>query len=107
MDRAAGGIRSPQAVMRRQVSCVLLAGSLLGGCGVGRNYLETEGPRYGGAPPDTTTPQLHDTLRIVSFNIEFAYNVDSAISVLKAEPSLQSADILLLQEMDGEATARI
>jgi endonuclease/exonuclease/phosphatase family metal-dependent hydrolase len=91
----------------RHGALVLLFVSVLCSCGVGRNYLESEGPRFGGAPPDTTTPAVRDTLRIVSFNIEFAYRVDSAISVLQSEPALQNADILLLQEMDGDATARV
>jgi endonuclease/exonuclease/phosphatase family metal-dependent hydrolase len=87
-------------------TAVLLAG-LLAGCGIGRNYLELPGPRYAGAPTDTTAPPLPDTIRIVSFNIEFAFQVDSAISVLQSEPALAKPDILLLQEMDAEATARV
>jgi endonuclease/exonuclease/phosphatase family metal-dependent hydrolase len=56
---------------------------------------------YPGAITDTTT------LRVVSFNIEFALHVDSAIAVLASNPALQDADVLLLQEMDEKATKRI
>lgn len=93
--------------MRHPLHRWLLAMLLVAGCGVGRNYLEIGGPRYGGAPADSTAPPAHDTLKVVSFNIEFAYHVDSAIAVLRNEPALANADILLLQEMDGDATARV
>jgi endonuclease/exonuclease/phosphatase family metal-dependent hydrolase len=43
-------------------------------------------------------------LRIVSFNIEYALRVDSALTVLISEPALRDADIVLLQEMDAPAT---
>lgn len=90
----------------RRIAATLLV-LLVAGCGVGRNYLERDAPRYSGSPPDTTAATVPDTLRIVSFNIEFAFQVDSAISVLRASPELKQADILLLQEMDADATARV
>jgi endonuclease/exonuclease/phosphatase family metal-dependent hydrolase len=43
----------------------------------------------------------------VSFNVEFAYQVDGAIAVLASDPALRGADVILLQEMDEEATQRI
>lgn len=46
-------------------------------------------------------------LRLVSFNIEFSLQVDSAIAVLGSDPALRGADVLLLQEMNEEATRRI
>jgi endonuclease/exonuclease/phosphatase family metal-dependent hydrolase len=46
-------------------------------------------------------------LRLVSFNIEFSLQVDSAIAVLASHPALRGADVLLLQEMNAEATERI
>jgi endonuclease/exonuclease/phosphatase family metal-dependent hydrolase len=93
--------------LRSTIAAAALFAGLLAGCGVGRNYLEPAGPRYGGAPTDTTLPQIPDTIRIVSFNIEFAYRVDSALAVLRSEPALARPDILLLQEMDADATARV
>jgi endonuclease/exonuclease/phosphatase family metal-dependent hydrolase len=46
-------------------------------------------------------------LRLVSFNIEFSQQVDSAMAVLASDPALRGADVLLLQEMNAEATKRI
>ena len=82
--------------------CVALAS-----CGVGRNYLDVEGPRYSGQPADSASVSVPDTLRIVSFNIEFAMDVDSAIAVLTNERELRDAHIVLLQEMDADATRRV
>lgn len=77
-------------------------------CQVQRNYTTADGPRYTGSPPPHIEPQrLSDTLRIVSFNIEYALRVDSALAVLRSEPELRGADILLLQEMDAPATRYI
>jgi endonuclease/exonuclease/phosphatase family metal-dependent hydrolase len=47
------------------------------------------------------------TLRLVSFNVEFALHVDSAIAVLTSSPALRGADVILLQEMNEEATRRV
>lgn len=81
---------------------------MLSGCRTGRDYPAVDGPRYAGRPPGadcSRTPS--DTLRIVTFNIEFALQVDSALAVLGAEPGLRSPDVLLLQEMDAASTRRI
>jgi len=79
------------------------------GCRTGRNYAAPEGPRYAGAPGQDSAGHLPatDTLRVVSFNIEFSQQVDSAIAVLAGDSALRSADVLLLQEMNEEATTRI
>jgi endonuclease/exonuclease/phosphatase family metal-dependent hydrolase len=81
---------------------------LLAGCRTGRNYISPDGPRYVGAPPGAFAPDRPDTaaLRVVSFNIAFAVQVDSAIALLASEPRLREADIILLQEMDEGATRR-
>jgi endonuclease/exonuclease/phosphatase family metal-dependent hydrolase len=107
MDRDTDRVRSAPPVMARPFPVVVILAAFAAGCGVGRNYLETEGPRYGGAPPNYAAPATPDTLRIVSFNIEFAFRVDSALAVLRSEPELERTDILLLQEMDADATARV
>lgn len=43
----------------------------------------------------------------MSFNIEFAYQVDSAIALLASDPALRGAHVLLLQEMDEVATRKV
>lgn len=87
----------------------------LNGCRMGHNYLALTGPRYAGVPPVVrTVAAVHDdathssdTLRIVSFNIEFAKRVDSALVLLTEEPELRGANVVLLQEMDVPGTRRI
>jgi endonuclease/exonuclease/phosphatase family metal-dependent hydrolase len=44
---------------------------------------------------------------VVSFNIAFARNVDAAAALLATHPELRGADVVLLQEMTGDATRRI
>jgi endonuclease/exonuclease/phosphatase family metal-dependent hydrolase len=94
--------------MRRQTALLLLL-LVPAGCRTGRNYTSTEGPRYSGAPPAVSSGERPDPslLRVVSFNLEFAYHVDSAIALLASQPALRGADVILLQEMDEEATRRV
>jgi endonuclease/exonuclease/phosphatase family metal-dependent hydrolase len=93
----------------RSRSAALLAGLLLAACRTGRNYINAEGPRYAGNPAIASTGECSNaqTLRLVSFNIEFALRVDSAIAVLQSDPALHGADVILLQEMDEQSTKRI
>ncbi len=84
---------------------IALIAIALAACATQRNY-ETAGPRHAGSATPLTAPVPKDTIRIVSFNIEYAYHIDSAIVALQ-ERELRDADILLLQEMDAEGTRRI
>jgi len=90
-------------------AALLLAVLAAAGCRTGRNYTSIEGPRYTGSPAIAHTGECaHDqTLRLASFNIEFALRVDSAIAVLQSDPALRGADVILLQEMDESSTKRI
>ena len=90
-------------------TALLLAVVVVAGCRTGRNYVDSEGPRYAGGPPGSTARARAgtDTLRLVSFNIEFALQVDSAIAVLTSDPALRGADVFLFQEMTAEATERM
>jgi endonuclease/exonuclease/phosphatase family metal-dependent hydrolase len=82
---------------------------LLATCRTGRNYTSAEGPRYAGGTQDTAAQGHRGTtaLRVASFNIEFSQQVDSAIAVLRREPGLREADVLLLQEMTAQATEAV
>ena len=81
---------------------------VLSGCRTGRDYPGIEGPRYAGRGVTADSmPETMGSLRVVTFNIEFALQIDSALAVLRAEPDLRSPDILLLQEMDAASTQRI
>jgi len=64
-----------------------------------KNYLEPGRPNYEGHYG--TAPAPRDTIRVVTFNIEFALHVPEAIEGLRARPPLRDFDVLLLQEMDA------
>ncbi|MCK4548586.1 MAG: endonuclease/exonuclease/phosphatase family protein [Candidatus Krumholzibacteria bacterium] len=72
-------------------------------CGSINNYLDPEGPRleghYAGDAPQESTP---DTIKVISYNVKFGEKVNTAIDELRTVPYLSHADIILLQEMDGE-----
>ena len=68
--------------------------------------MDIQGPRYASTSVDSTACETHD-LRVVSFNVQFANHVDRAIQVLRTDPEMRQADIILLQEMDGPGTAAI
>jgi len=95
--------------MRIGRTALLLALAATAGCRTGRNYVSPEGPRYAGVPGASRTTGHADStrLRVVSFNIAFARQVDSAIALLTSEPALRDADVILLQEMDEKATGRL
>ncbi len=87
---------------------VLLIAALASACQTQRNYLTSEGPRYASPPPPhITAAQASDTIQVVSFNIEFAIQIDSALKVLTTDDALRTADIILLQEMDATSTRYI
>jgi endonuclease/exonuclease/phosphatase family metal-dependent hydrolase len=93
---------------RRHAALLLVVGALPA-CRTGRNYESPTGPRYAGGPRVDRAAGAADVarLRIVSFNIEFGAQVDSAIALLASDPALRAADVILLQEMDGEGTERV
>ncbi|MDB4950911.1 MAG: endonuclease/exonuclease/phosphatase [Gemmatimonadetes bacterium] len=92
----------------RKSAALIVAFVLLAGCRTGRNYTSPDGPRYAGAPPAAEGRSARgDTLRIASFNIEYALHVDSAIAVLTSDTALRRADVLLLQEMDEPGTRKL
>src|SRR5918995_2458134 len=98
----------PCGYMATRYLSLFLILAAVAGCRTGRNYSTPEGPRYvGEARRAPAVPGETDTLLVVSFNIEFALHVDSALAVLATEPALRGADVLLLQEMNGDATRRV
>jgi endonuclease/exonuclease/phosphatase family metal-dependent hydrolase len=78
---------------------------VLAACTPAVNLLNANAPGFKGhyaprhAPPDSS-------LRIVTFNIRYAREIDRAIEVLRHD-SLRGADILALQEMDTAGVERI
>lgn len=92
--------------MRRGAAALLSATALCVACRAPLNYLAPDGPRYAG-PPAAPPPDTSGPLRLVTFNLRFARQLDSAIALLESEPSLREADLILLQEMDARGTERI
>ena len=87
----------------------ILGAAAVAGCRSGVNYSGPLGPRYAGgvalAPPaEDAAP---DTIRLVTFNIQYARRIDSAIALLESAVPLTHADIVTLQEMDAAGTRRI
>lgn len=72
--------------------------------GCAHNYGNPAAPRYAGGQG---VPSGRDTLRVVSFNVKFGRRVDLVLDLLKTEPNLKNADLILLQEMDARGTARL
>jgi len=72
-------------------------------CGSINNYLDPEGPRLDGdyacSDPQENAP---DTVKVISYNIRYGKKISTAIDELRTVPHLRRADIILLQEMDGE-----
>jgi endonuclease/exonuclease/phosphatase family metal-dependent hydrolase len=81
-----------------------LVALLASGCATARNYLDPDGPRYAGG--QANPPQPRAELRIVSFNIEYGRQVETAIALLREDP-LRDADVIALQEMDAQGVVRI
>ena len=92
---------------RKRLAAVLLAAASAA-CATATNYLDPKGPlhefRREGEPPAApgSTP-----IRVVSFNIEHAIEIDGALSVLREVEPLRHPDVLALQEMDAPGTERI
>ncbi len=91
--------------MTRRLFLPFLAVLSLVSCRAGRNYVDPVAPRWVGAVPSSPAAAT-DTLRVVSFNIQYARHIDSALAVLD-DSALRGADIVLLQEMDAAGTQRI
>ncbi|HZD05999.1 MAG TPA: endonuclease/exonuclease/phosphatase family protein [Longimicrobiales bacterium] len=107
--------RRPTTGGSASAAAALSALLALSACATGYNYPDPSGPRYAAPRPPNVAPAdfapapaaTSDTLRVVSFNIEYAAEVDSALRVLTRTPELSDLDVVLLQEMDEEGTRRI
>ncbi|HET9385298.1 MAG TPA: endonuclease/exonuclease/phosphatase family protein [Gemmatimonadales bacterium] len=86
------------------------------GCASVVNYQEPMWPRYAGLPPvrpagvraaSPPADATSRTVRVVTYNVQWAKHIDRAINVLQNREPLMNADIVVLQEMDPEGTRRI
>jgi len=94
------------------VAVVTLLVAAVSGCRAVVNYQDPFWPRYSGAPAvrAASVPTSNDknrTLRVVTYNVQWAKHIDRAINVLTHRDQLTNADIVVLQEMDPEGTRRI
>jgi endonuclease/exonuclease/phosphatase family metal-dependent hydrolase len=78
-------------------------------CASAVNYLDPSGPSYVYAPEGGVSRPGSPAapLRVVTFNIAYAVEIDRAIEVLRRSEPLLDSDILALQEMDAPGTERI
>jgi endonuclease/exonuclease/phosphatase family metal-dependent hydrolase len=82
-------------------ACIVIAS-----CSSTGNYLSALEPRFDGDFSDQQA-EFDGTIKVVSYNISFARNIDRAIYELSEFDELKDADIVLLQEMDESGTEAI
>jgi endonuclease/exonuclease/phosphatase (EEP) superfamily protein YafD len=89
-------------------SLVFAAALLASGCAHTTNLTSPAGPRFEGhyGTSAAALPAPGGPIRIVSFNIKHAREIDRAIRVLGTD-SLRDVDVLALQEMDDAGVERI
>ena len=92
----------------RRLAATLVLAASASGCASAVNYLDPSGPLYlypREGPAGVSTAER--SLRVVSFNIAYAIEIDRAIEVLRETEALRAPDVLALQEMDAPGTERI
>ncbi len=75
--------------------------ALLTGCGVKTGYAPSQVTIHRGAA-NRPSPAVGDSVRVVSWNIQYGENVEQALTEIRANPDLATADIILVQEMDPQ-----
>ncbi len=85
---------------------MILGLTLLAGCGVRMGYAPTSVAVHRGTVK-TNEPAPADSVRVVSWNIQYGENFEQALREINANPHLANADIILLQEMGPEGTRRM
>ena len=91
---------------RLLVAELVVACTVMVSCAPVMNYDNSLEPRFAGNFSDER-PDFDGTIKVVSYNISFAENVDRAIHELTEFDELRGADIILLQEMDEAGTELI
>jgi endonuclease/exonuclease/phosphatase family metal-dependent hydrolase len=89
------------------VALVVISTSALSGCRTQANYVSPQGPRYAAPARVAQQTSRSDTLRVLTFNIEFSLQIDRAVALMMSDSSMRAADIILLQEMNEDGTRRI
>lgn len=102
----------------RAISLILLGAALLGGCANGMNYTSATGPRFASPEEprvvhrfarDTSTQPVEspESIKVVSFNVMYAEQIDSVLALIREDPGLRDPDVIVMQEMNEDAAARI
>jgi endonuclease/exonuclease/phosphatase family metal-dependent hydrolase len=94
-------------VIGRRLGAALGAACLVA-CASATSYLDPAGPLHqvrNARERDAT--EAGAPLRVVSFNIAYAIEIERALELLREDQALRDPDILALQEMDAPGTARI
>jgi len=76
------------------------------GCANVHSYTDPDGPRFDGGYV-ASLPVSKGEIRAVTYNVEFAANVDDAARELADLEQLAGADIIFLQEMDEHGVDRM
>ena len=84
----------------------LLCLILLAGCGVKTGYAPSEVTVHRSAV-NAVAEAPADSLRVVSWNIQYGEDIDLAIAEIRGHPDLADADIILLQEMTPEGARQM
>ena len=91
----------------RRLAAALLAASGLA-CASATSYLDPVGPIHEfRREPGHRSAAAAASVRVVSFNIAYAVEIDRALEVLRGTEALRDPDVLALQEMDAPGTERI
>ncbi len=85
---------------------VVVISVLLQSCASVVNFMDPNGPEYRGFYASIQNAS-DDDIKVVSYNIAWAKEIDAAIDELTSLSALKDADLLLLQEMDVTAADRI
>lgn len=80
----------------RATAAVLVA---CAACAPATNYEGASRPRYAWAAPPAADPV--PGLRIATFNIRYANDVNGALAAIRGDEHLRGADVIALQEMDA------
>jgi endonuclease/exonuclease/phosphatase family metal-dependent hydrolase len=70
-----------------------------------RNHRDPGSPRFAGRHGQRG--RAPSSLRIVTFNVRFAREIDRAIALIGSHPELRRLDLLALQEMDEDGVERV
>jgi len=79
----------------------------LSACKTVQIFPDPEGPVWKTSYVNEISDDPKDTIKIVSFNIEYAIEINQAITELQTIEALKNADVILLQEMDTTSSRHI